>query len=150
MAIRPLPPEEILTHVGTRHDMTGIQTPPIGMQDYYDWLMQTLHLLSDASCGALRVVRDDASTTTIRVMPGRASFDGDAVTYAGEAVDLADFNNQNVNVWLSNASGEAVLGYDTDSNGWPATTHLPLSLVTLSAGSVTQIDDLRFQTLFRV
>lgn len=147
MAIREMTSQQILALVGQRHPITGLLTVPVGTQDYYDWLMQSLHLLSESSCGALRVAADDASAVSVRIMPGRATIDGTAVSFAGEVVDLAAFNNQTVSLWLAESGGAAQLGYDTD---WPATVHLPLATVTIASGAISAIDDMRFQTLFNV
>lgn len=150
MAIEPLSHEQILAQVDQRDPTTGVRTPPIGQQPYYDWLIESLQLLSDASCGALRVVKDDASATTIRIMPGRATIDGTVLVVSTATFELATFNNLTVYVWLEDNSGDAMLDLASSATGWPPAKHLKLAEVTLEAGVITNILDRRFETLFQV
>ena len=56
MSIQPPDASALALDAGSRHAVTGVLTPELGMQPYYDWLLETLHLLNESSCGALRVV----------------------------------------------------------------------------------------------
>lgn len=150
MAIEPISHDQILAQVGQRDTHTGFQTPPIGQQPYYDWLIQSLQLLSDASCGALRVVKDDSSDTAIRIIPGRASVDGTALDVESEVFDLATYNNLMVYVWLEVDNGEPKLKIAASNQDWPVTTHLKLAEVTLETGAITHILDRRFETILKV
>jgi len=150
MAIQTLSSEQIDSLVGTRHDTTGFDYPPDGLQPYYEWLVRTLHLLAESSCGSLRVAQDDAGGTTVRIAPGRAEISNIALDYTGGTIDLSSYNNDTAYLWLEDDSGSAHIGVDTDANGWPAGAHIKLAEVTLSAGAITTILDRRFETIFRV
>lgn len=150
MAIEPISQDQILAQVDQRDSTTGVLTPPVGMQPYYHWLMESLQLLSDASCGALRVVKDDASDTTIRIMPGRATISGTVLDVATTTRDLATFNNLTVYVWLEDDTGSAKVDVASSVDGWPVATHIKLAEVTVTAGVITDLLDRRFETLFSV
>jgi hypothetical protein len=148
MTIKELTPDQIEQRVGTRHAGTGIEYPPSGLQPYYHWLMRTLHLLAESSAAALRVARDDADATTIRVLPGRASIGGVALAYAGGTVDLAAHNNDTAYVWLEDDGGATVKTAGA-ATGWPATAHIKLAEVTLAGGEITDVLDRRFETFLK-
>ena len=150
MSIEELNPSEIEQRVGTRHALTGIEYPPDGLQPYYHWLVRTLHLLAESSAAALRVAKDDADQTTVRIMPGRASIAGVALSFEGGTRDLSSYNNTTAYLWLHNDNGSAAIGVDSASNGWPGTDHLKLAEVTLSAGQITDVLDRRFETMLSV
>ena len=150
MAISPLPPQDIESLVGSRHATTGIEYPQPGLQPYYDWLVQSLHLLAEASAGALRVARADDNPTSVHVMQGRASIDDVPLAFAGEQLDLAAYNNDTALLWLYDNAGEAGVGHATTATGWPTDSHIKLAQVTLEAGQITAIVDRRFETIFRV
>lgn len=150
MSIQELTTDQIESLVGTRHPATGIEYPPNGLQPYYHWLVRVLHLLSESSLGALRVAGDDTSGTTIQIAPGRVSVSGVALSYPGEVIDLAAFNNDTVHVWLRDNSGVPGVGVNADSGGWPGVAHIKLAEVTLTAGVITNILDRRMETLFSV
>jgi len=150
MTIRDLTLEQVTALVGTRHEPTGVEFPPAGLQPYHAWLVRQLHHLAESSAGALRVVHDDGGDTTVRIMPGRASIDGVPLHYAGGAVDLAGFNNDTACLWLEDDEGEAVIGVAADGEGWPVSLHIKLAEVTLAAGSIAQIVDRRFETFLSV
>ncbi|MEE9212614.1 MAG: hypothetical protein V3U29_08175 [Phycisphaeraceae bacterium] len=150
MAIEELTTEQIAGLVGTRHGTTGFEYPPNGLQPYYEWLVRTLHLLAESSAAALRVDRDDASDTTVRIAPGRATLTGTVLVYAGGTTDLTTFNNDTAYIWLFDNGGAAAVGVGTDAAGWPTGTHLKLAEVTLNAGQITDILDRRFETIFNI
>ncbi|MFW6059382.1 MAG: hypothetical protein ACODAQ_04330 [Phycisphaeraceae bacterium] len=150
MPFEQLTSDQIESLVGTRHASTGIEYPPIGLQPYYEWLVRTLHLLTESSCGALRVARDDGNDTTVRIAPGRLSISGAALAYPGGTQDLSAYNNNTALLWLEDDSGSAVLGVDASANGWPVDPHIKLAEVILAEGVITDILDRRFETIFRV
>ena len=150
MSIQELTADQIEALVGTRHPATGIEYPPNGLQPYYHWLIRVLHLLSESSLGALRVAGDDSSNTAIQVSPSRVSVSGVSLSYSGEVIDLAAFNNDTVYVWLRNNSGAPGVGVNADSGGWPGVAHIKLAEVTLAGGAITDILDRRMETLFSV
>ena len=150
MSFEQLTSDQIEDLVGARHDTTGIEYPPIGLQPYYEWLVRTLHLLAESSCGALRVGPNESNATHVRVAPGRAFISDVVLDYAGGAVDLSAYNNGTAYLWLESDSGSATIGVDSDVNGWPADPHIKLAEVTLAAGAVTNILDRRFETILRV
>lgn len=148
MPFRDLAFDEIEALVGTRHAVTGVEYPPIGLQPYYTWLMATLHHLSQSSAGGLRVERDAANDSAVRVAPGWASIWGFTLAFDGSVVDLTAFNNDTALLWLAiNDDDEAVVPAGVESGGWPEGPHIPLAVVTLAEGRVTQIVDLRFASM---
>ena len=150
MTIRDLSSEEVTALVGTRHETTGVEYPPAGLQPYHDWLVRQLHHLSEGSAAALRVVRDDASDTTVRIMPGRATIAGVVLVYEGGTQDLATFNNDTALLWLKNDSGSAVIEAAASGTGWPVDPHIKLAEVAIDAGVVAAILDRRFETVLSV
>jgi hypothetical protein len=150
MAIEELSSSAIEQRVGTRHPTTGMIYPPDGLQPYYQWLIRTLHLLAESSAGAFRVAQDDANATTVRVMPGRASINGVALAYSGDAHDLSSFNNATAYLALTENNGQAQVNVSAQADGWPSGAHIKLAEVTINAGEITQVLDRRFETLFKV
>lgn len=151
MAIKDLTSTQIEALVGTRHETAGFEYPANGLQPYYQWLMSTLDQLAKSAVGTLRVDHDDASATSVRVMPGRAWVNGVVVTYDGGAFELGAFNNDTAYVWLEDGGGaQGQIGIDNDAAGWPAGAHLRLAEVSLAAGEVTQILDRRVETMLGV
>lgn len=148
MAIVELTAAQARALAGTRHAETGVLFPEEGMQPYYLWLVRTIHELASASAGALRVSPDDATPTSVRVAPGRATLQSAALAFEGSAIDLAAFNNAVAYVWLYNDSGPAAIGVSASGGGWPTTPHVPLAEVTLTGGRVQSILDRRFDTVF--
>lgn len=149
MAIDDLTPEAIDALIETRHPVVGLRFPPRGLQPYHAWLIQSLHHLAESSMGHLRVVTDDASTATVRVMPGRLTLSGQVLDYPGEAVDLSLFNNDTVYLWLEDQAGVATIGTAAEAAGWPGGTHLKLAEVTLAAGSISAMLDRRIENVFQ-
>ena len=145
-----LSPDAIRDLVGTRHDTTGIEFPPAGLQPYHDWLIRPLHRLAESSAGAFRVDRASDNATTVCISPGRASIAGVVLTLDETLIDLAVFNNDTAYVWLEDNAGSAQLGNAAASAGWPSNAHLKLAEVTLAGGAITAILDRRLETLFRV
>jgi len=146
-----LTPADVDALVDTRDLRTGLRYPPPGLQPYHRWLVDTLHRLADHSAADLRVDLDDASPTTIRVAPGRASISSTPLVHEGSTHDLAAFNNDTAYVWLENDGSDAAnIAFDSDATGWPATAHLKLAEVALAGGAVTHVLDRRFETLLAV
>ena len=150
MATRGLTSTQINALVGSHHPTAGFEYPVNGLQPYYQWLVSSLHLLGEASAGALKVNPDDTTDTTVRIESGRATIDGTVLDWLGGTIDLASFNNETVYVWLHDAGGGlAAIGHDCAANGWPTTVHLKLAQVVLTAGQVDAIIDRRFETVLR-
>ena len=150
MPIKPLTSKQIDELVGTNHPTTGIEYPPDGLQPYYQWLVRTLHLLAEASAGALRVARDADEPTAVQVAPGRASIDGAAVAYEGETIELQAHNNDTAYLALIEDDGAAKVQVASAGDGWPGDPHVKLAEVSLNAGRITDVLDRRFETIFRV
>ena len=150
MAIKDLTSDQINTLVGTRHEQTGFEYPPAGLQPYYKWLLRQLHHLAESSAGAFRVVRDDIDSTTVRVMPGRATIGGVVLAYSGGTVDLAGYNNDIAYLWLEDNSGSAAIGVADDASGWPAGLHIKLAEIETVAGVIVSVLDRRFETMLSI
>ncbi len=151
MSIRLADSTEVRDLAGQRHASTGIAFPPQGLQPYYDWLLQTLSLLADASCGPLRVSRDDGSSTAVHLSPGRCSINGVVLDVPAQSLELAAMNNDTALLWITDDEGDATLGHASANSGdWPATMHIKLAEVTLAAGRITAILDRRFETILAV
>lgn len=148
MAIQTLTLDQAIARIGQRHGRTGFEYPRPGLQPYFEWLLASLELLAEASAGDLRVLRDDASPTSVRVMPGRASIAGVKLAFDGQVLDLAALDDQTALLWLEDNAGAAV-NFTDSTTGWPATAHIPLAEVTLTAGKVTDVTDLRFETILK-
>lgn len=150
MPIKQLSSEDIRELAGTRHSVTGFEYPPAGLQPYYEWIVRTLHLLSEASVGQLRVSPDESGATVIIVAPGRASISDVPLDYAGETIDLSQYNNSTVYVWLEDDGGSASVNYALSTSGWPTGAHIKLAEVTLAGGAIIEVLDKRFETILRV
>jgi hypothetical protein len=148
MPIQELTAAEIESLVGTRHGVTGVEYPANGLQPYYQWLMRSLHLLSESASlsAGLRVSRDTGSPTTVRIAPGRAAIDGAAVAYAGGTLDLAAHDNATAYVWLKTGG---TIGSGASGGGWPFAAHLKLAEVTLASGEITAMIDRRAESVSR-
>lgn len=144
----PLTATQLVDLPDTTHPATGITFPPLGLSPYHDWLLQTLHRLSETSFAALLVSASTDSSTSVFVAPGRVSLDATEYVFPGSSLELATFNNDQALVYLQVSSGSVVAGANTVGAGWPVGTHLPLARVTLAGGEVTQVDDLRLLSLF--
>ncbi len=150
MTFREMNHEELRELVGEKEAVTGMEYPAQGLQPYYGWLVNSLHKLAVASAGALRVDRSDESATKVYVAPGRATIDEVVLVYGGGTIDLAQHNHTTAHVWLANVGGSASVGVGAAGQGWPGEKHIKLAEVTLAGGSITQVVDRRFETLFRV
>jgi hypothetical protein len=149
MAVRDLSPQEIQELVGLRHATTGIAFPPSGLTPYYDWLIRTLHRLAESSFGALSVVPDDATPTTVRIMPGRATINEAIRNYEGGTLELAPHNNDTALIWLASSGSEgAVARAGAIDAGWPTSPHVRLAHVQIDAGRITRIVDRRLDSVF--
>jgi len=142
--------EQIAALAATRHAKVGLLYPEPGLTPYYDWLIRTVHRLAEASASDFRVMADADSASSVWVSPGRASISGTALAFEGGAYDLAAFNNSTALVWLEDVGGVATIGTDALGAGWPASPHLRLAEVVVSAGQVQAITDLRFETMLKV
>ncbi len=147
MPHRLLTTQQIQQLVGQTHGSTGLEYPPLGLQPYYEWLVQSLHLLAESSFGALRV-SPAPDAMHINVAPGRLSINGVPLPYDGQAVDLSSLDDDIAYVWLHNNGGVATLGYADAATGWPAYAHLKLAEVTLADGAITDIVDRRLDAVF--
>lgn len=150
MTFRDLTQDEINALVGTRHAATGLEFPPVGLQPYYNWLINSLHRLADAAFADFRVVRSDDADTAVFVTPGRALIFGVTLTHEGQTIDLAPYNNNTAILWLHDQEGVATLGHDTLATSWPAYPHIPLAQIELASGVITSIEDLRPQSALTV
>ncbi|MEM7627283.1 MAG: hypothetical protein AAF333_16930 [Planctomycetota bacterium] len=136
--------------IGTRHEPTGIEFPPAGLQPYHDWLIRTLYRLAESSAGALRVDRSAVNTTSVGVASGRASIGGVALILPATTLELANHNNATAYLWLRDNAGQAEVAAGNAAAGWPADAHIKLAEVALDGGQITSIVDRRFETVFRV
>jgi hypothetical protein len=144
MALRELSASDLQSLVGTRHAATQVEYPPLGLQPYYEWLMRTIEHLAETALPDFKVRRDDASAASIHVMAGRAMVNGVVLSAAGQAIDLAFFDDDITLVWLENDEG-ASIGYGAAEDGWPVTPHLKLAEVTIADGVITLIVDRRIE-----
>jgi len=149
MGLERLSLDQIEQRVDSVHAATGMRYPPRGLQPYYEWLMQTLHLLAESSAGSFRVAKDDGGPTVAGVLPGRATIDGVTLVYDGGTVELGSFNNETAHIWLVDNGGGAEIGAGSASDGWPSEKHIKLAEVTLSGGEITSIVDRRFETMLK-
>ena len=150
MPSKDLTSQQITTLVGETHPTTGVLYPESGLQPYYEWLVQSLYRLAEASAGDLRVWHDADDAASVWIAPGRCSIAGQPLSYAGGSLDLAPHNNATAFVWLEDDTGQASIGHADSSSGWPVGDHLRLAEVVLDAGEVTLITDLRYETLLKV
>lgn len=150
MSSADLASTEIDQLAGTTDPATGVVYPSLGMQPYYDWLMQSLHRLVRASLPDFLVTQDDTSETSIHVAPGHATIGADVLAFDGQTIDLASVNNDTALIHLTSSGGAPVVAADASGTGWPAGSHIKLAEVTVSAGVITAIADLRMQTVLSV
>ena len=149
MPFAEITPEQIDQLIDTRDAATGIAFPRRGLQPYFNWLIQTLAQLAAASAGDLRPGLADTSATRLWIAPGRCALDGAARAWPGGELELATFNNSTALVWArASEQGLAIDAADA-SEGWPRTPHLRLARVTLQAGAIASVEDLRFETVLR-
>jgi len=149
MSIKDLTSTEIASLVGTRHAQTGVEYAEAGRQPWHEWIMRSIHHLSEGAEGL--DVRADSTAMYVTVTPGRAVIDDVVLVYAGATVNLSSYNNDTAYLWLyDSGGGVAAVGAGTDAAGWPTTTsHIKLAEVTLSAGAVTTIVDRREESAWR-
>ncbi len=133
---------------GTRHEKTGAKYEAKNTEGWWEWIMSTLYHLGEASAGWLQVREDDSSALAVRVTPGRASFDGAAYSYAGGVVSGLT-NNDTTYIWAEIDGGSLTIDSGIDGSGWPATAHLKLAEVTISAGAISGIVDRRQELMLR-
>jgi len=148
MASQDLTQQQILDLAGTHHVATGVEFPQPGLQPYYQWLMQTIHRLAERSAGDLLVGLDDSSSTSVWISSGRASIAGVSLQFTGQSLDLGSLNNDTVAVWLEDSAGPQI-EYESTAIGWPASDHIKLAEVTVTAGAIANITDLRFETILK-
>jgi hypothetical protein len=149
MASKDLTPQQIADLVGSTHPSTGVAYPEAGLQPYYDWLIASLHRLSEASAGDLRVWPDADAASSVWIAPGRCSIAAVALAFEGGSTDLGLYNNDTALIWLQDDAGEASVGVASSSTGWPAGDHLKLAEVVLAGGAIERITDRRFETLLK-
>jgi hypothetical protein len=151
MTIKALSSTALQSLRETRLGATGVFIWSIDAADYDARMMDALHKLDLAAFGHFRVAEDDASATTIRVMPGRmVGITGTAMAYAGGAVDLAAYNNATAFVWMYDNAGAATVGSGVSTSGWPTTPHIPLAEVVLASGVITSILDRRMEFVYQL
>lgn len=148
MSTQTLSAEQLDSLVGSHHPIVGFEYPPSGLQPYYQWLMNSLHLLAEASAGGLRVTAGDESATHVNVAPGRLTLDGQIWSFGGASVDLAAFNNDVALIALTVVSDAIVVVTNASVDGWPSTPYLALAEITLSGGVITGLLDQRQAALF--
>jgi len=134
----------------TRDSLTGLIYTQRGTNPSYEAMVNWIWHLSQASFHAGLVKLDDANDTTIRIMPGRFTINGTALSYAGEAIDLSAYNNDTAYVWAYDSASTLTIGYGTDAAGWPTVNHVKLAEVVLSGGAITSITDRRAEHIMRV
>ncbi|MEM9020036.1 MAG: hypothetical protein AAGC44_05680 [Planctomycetota bacterium] len=149
-----MPPQDLTSHqiaslVGGTHPVTGVRYPEAGLQPYYEWLIRSLHRLADASAGDLRVWPDAEAAASVWIAPGRCSIAGQPLHYTGGSVGLGLYNNGTALIWMQNNAGSAEVGATDSASGWPVGGHLRLAEAQLEGGSVTQLTDLRFETILK-
>lgn len=149
MPSQDLTSQEIASLVGAAHPVTGLAYPEAGLQPYYEWLIRSLYRLAEASAGDLRVWHDADDAASVWIAPGRCSIAGQALSFAGTAVDLSTFDNSTALIWLEDNAGIAQAGSAASTSGWPGGDHLKLAEAVLDGGEVTLITDLRFETLLK-
>lgn len=147
MAVKDPSNTTILGLVNSRANRSAWLVAPAGLQPAYFWLMATLLHLDAGTVADFLVKPDDASPTTIAVLPGRCTIGGNGVAYPGGTLDLAAYNNSTALIALVASSGAASISVGTS---WPGGTHHKLAAVTLSAGQITAITDRRFESHFTV
>ena len=147
MPIAPPTSDALDALVHTRHSITGIEYPPAGLQPYHDWLLQTLHLLAQASAGNLRVTPDADDPLSVWVAPGRASLGGVPLAWPGGSLDLASHHNSTLLIRLEKQGESPAIVAASLDDPPPAAPHLTLAEVTLDAGRISRIVDRRFETI---
>lgn len=149
MPSQDLTSQQITQLVGSTHPTTGLSYPEAGLQPYYEWLIGALHRLAQSSAGDLRAWQDADADASVWIAPGRCSIAGQALVYAGGAVDLGVYNNSTALVWLQDNGASAQIAAADIAAGWPVGDHLKLAQVQLDNGTITFITDLRFETLLK-
>ena len=149
MPSQDLTSQQIAALVGGAHPVTGVSYPEAGLQPYYEWLIGSLYRLAEASAGDLRVWHDAEEAASIWIAPGRCSIAGQALSYAGESIDLGVYNNSTALVWMQDNAASAEIATADIGTGWPVGDHLKLAEVQLDSGEVTLITDLRFETILK-
>ncbi len=144
MAEQILPNDQANALSGSTDQTTGL-TYPTALED--PWLSAFYrfgHRLNQIASLAnnLRPYVDDADSTTLGIRPGRCVIAGRSLDFTGDL--LADLDNNDVTfVWLQENAGAPALGSAVDSIGWPDRAHIKLAKVTVAAGGITQVDDMR-------
>lgn len=141
--------QQIAALVGDTHPVTGLSYPEAGLQPYYEWLIRSLHRLAEASAGDLRVWNDADDSASVYVSPGSCSIAGQALTYAGETIDLAAYNNSTALIWVEDNADSPQIGIADTGTGWPVGDHIKLAEAVLASGEVTLITDRRFETILK-
>ena len=140
--------EQIATLVGSRHPIAEYERPALGLQPYYDWLLQSLERLGDACVGQLRVSRDSASDVHVYVAAGSVRFGASLLAVPAQSLDLAAFDDKTALIAVEESGVTAVVSAIDSATGWPAGDHLKLAEVTITGGDITGIVDRRLDPLF--
>jgi len=149
MTVKDLTTAEANALSGTRFPRTGMLAIPAATQPHWTEVIRNLKHLDLASASDL-MVKEEATAANIQVMPGRCQIGGKVLSYAGGTVDLSAYNNDTAYVWAYDNSGTLTISAGTDAVGWPATQHIKLGEVTLSAGEITAVTDRRFDDVLMV
>lgn len=141
-----LTPAQIDAFIETTDPTTGITYPPIGLQPYHAWLIDTLHRLAATSVAQFRIApANPDQPTSVYAAPGHATLDAVPLDFTGQTLDLAPLNNQTARLALIDNAGNAEVQASLD---WPSVTHLKLAEVALAQGQITAITDHRLRPLF--
>ena len=132
-------PEEQELLAITEDEHTGVEYIPTGKTPYYLEFRKLLHRLTLAAArsGDLRPFADGAAT--IGVKSGRAVINGQNINFAG-AEDVALTNNALNRVYLDETGALQITTGDFPGD---RSVYLPLAEVTLDAGVITSLTDLR-------
>jgi len=140
--------EQIATLVGSRHPIAEYERPALGLQPYYEWLVQSLEQLGDACVGQLRVSGDSTSDLHVYVAEGSVRFGASLLAVPAQSLDLAAFDDKTALIAVEESGGAAVVSTIDSATDWPTGDHLKLAEVTIFAGEITDIVDRRLDPLF--
>lgn len=145
MAQKQLTDAEAASLYGTTDADSGVPTPAVTKNNWGPDMVRTIDRLSAVAFDDLQVYETDDADDSIAVRPGRVAIRGTGYTYAGADPAVSSVaNNDTTYVWAYVSGGAIAIGSAIDATGWPATPHVKLAEVTLSAGAITTIVDRRF------
>lgn len=144
MPVRDKTPQQLAALAGSRTE-AGVRIDGVG--DPVANLVAAIEQLGQSAAHWLQVKPDDngaGSTTHVRVLGGRATLDGVSGAFASQVINLAGYNNATACLWAKIDDGDIVIAH---ASGWPATSHLKLATITLMAGAITSITDMRAESM---